>query len=193
MQYKKARKPLRQIARELSADTVVEGTVLRSGNRVRVSAQLIDAATDQHLLSRTFEKDLEDVFELQHDVAWALAQQIMSSLTAKDTGRLSHTVPVDPGAYQAFMLGRFHWFKRTPDGYWKSIDYFHQAIAREPNYALAYMGLADSYFSLQNAEIVPPLRFKAQERSAILKALALDDSLAEAPRAGDGRLGFCRR
>jgi TolB-like protein/DNA-binding winged helix-turn-helix (wHTH) protein/Flp pilus assembly protein TadD len=180
MQYKKARKPLRQIARELSADTVVEGTVFRSGNRVRVSAQLIDAATDQHLLSRTFEKDLEDVLQLQQDVARALAQQIMSSLTAKDTGRLSHTEPVNPEAYQAFMLGRFHWFKRTQDGYWKSIDYFHQAIAREPNYALAYMGLADSYFSLQNAEIVPPLQFMAQERSAILKALALDDSLAEA-------------
>jgi TolB-like protein/DNA-binding winged helix-turn-helix (wHTH) protein/tetratricopeptide (TPR) repeat protein len=180
MQYKKARKPLPQIARELGVDTVVEGTVLRSGNRVRVSAQLIDAATDRHLLSRTFEQDLVDVFKLQQDVARAVAQQITSSLTARDAGRLSHPVPVDPAAYQAFMLGRFYWFKRTQDGYWKSIEYFQQAIAREPNYALAYMGLADSYFSLQNAEIVPPLQFKAQERSAILKALALDDSLAEA-------------
>jgi TolB-like protein/DNA-binding winged helix-turn-helix (wHTH) protein/Flp pilus assembly protein TadD len=180
MQYKKARKPLPQIARELGVDTVVEGTVLRAGKRVRVSAQLIDAASDRHLLSRTFEKDLEDVLQLQQDVASAVAQQITSSLTAKDAGRLSHPVPVDPAAYQAFMLGRFYWFKRTPDASWKSIEYFQQAIAREPNYALAYMGLADSYFSLQNSEVVPPLQFKAQERSAILKALALDDSLAEA-------------
>jgi len=180
MQYKKARKPLPQIARELGVDTVVEGTVLRAGSRVRVSAQLIDAATDRHLLSRTFERDLEDVLQLQQDVARAVAQQITSSLTAKDASRLSHPVLVDPAAYQAFMLGRFYWFKRTPDAHWKSIEYFQQALAREPNYALAYMGLADSYFSLQNSEVVPPLQFKAQERSAILKALALDDSLAEA-------------
>ena len=180
MQYKKARKPLPQIARELGVDTVVEGTVLRAGSRVRVSAQLIDAATDRHLLSRTFERDLEDVLQLQQDVARAVAQQITSSLTAKDAIRLSHPVPVDPAAYQAFMLGRFYWFKRTPDAHWKSIEYFQQALAREPNYALAYMGLADSYFSLQNSEVVPPLQFKAQERSAILRALALDDSLAEA-------------
>jgi len=180
MQYKKARKPLPQIARELGVDTVVEGTVLRAGSRVRVSAQLIDAATDRHLLSRTFERDLEDVLQLQQDVARAVAQQITSSLTAKDASRLSHPLPVDPAAYQAFMLGRFYWFKRTPDAHWKSIEYFQQALAREPNYALAYMGLADSYFSLQNSEVVPPLQFKAQERSAILRALALDDSLAEA-------------
>jgi len=180
MQYKKARKPLPQIARELGVDTVVEGTVLRAGDRVRVSAQLIDAATDRHLLSRTFERDLEDVLQLQQDVARAVAQQITSSLTAKDASRLSHPVPVDRAAYQAFMLGRFYWFKRTPDAHWKSIEYFQQALAREPNYALAYMGLADSYFSLQNSEVVPPLQFKAQERSAILRALALDDSLAEA-------------
>ena len=180
MQYKKARKPLPQIARELGVDTVVEGTVLRAGDRVRVSAQLIDAATDRHLLSRTFERDLEDVLQLQQDVARAVAQQITSSLTAKDAIRLSHPVPVDPAAYQAFMLGRFYWFKRTPDVLWKGIEYFQQAIAREPNYALAYVGLADSYFGLAYLEIVPPLQFKAQERSAILKALALDDSLAEA-------------
>jgi TolB-like protein/DNA-binding winged helix-turn-helix (wHTH) protein/Flp pilus assembly protein TadD len=180
MQYKKARKPLPQIARELGVDTVVEGTVLRAGSRVRVSAQLIDAATDKHLLSRTFEQDLEDVFKLQQDVAHAVAQLITSSLKAGEIGRLSPAMPVHPDAYQAFMLGRFYWFKRTQEGYWKSIEYFQQAIAREPDYALAYMGLADSYFSLQNAEIVPQLQFKAQERAAILKALALDDSLAEA-------------
>jgi TolB-like protein/DNA-binding winged helix-turn-helix (wHTH) protein/Flp pilus assembly protein TadD len=180
MQYKKARKPLPQIARELGVDTVVEGTVLRSGNRVRVSAQLIDAASDRHLLSRTFEQDLEDVLKLQQAVARAVAEQIKSSLTAEDAGRLSHPVAVDPAAYQAFMLGRFYWFKRTPDALRKGIEYFQEAIAREPNYALAYVGLADSYFGLEYLEIVPPLQFKAQERSAILKALALDDSLAEA-------------
>ncbi len=180
MQYKKARKPLPQIARELGVDTVVEGTVLRAGNRVRVSAQLIDAATDRHLLSRTFERDLQDVLQLQQDVASAVAQQITSSLTAQDFGRLSHPAPVDTEAYQAFMLGRFYWFKRTPDAFSKSIEYFQKAIAREPNYALAYVGLADSYFGLEYFEIVPPLQFKAQERSAILKALTLDDSLAEA-------------
>jgi TolB-like protein/DNA-binding winged helix-turn-helix (wHTH) protein/Flp pilus assembly protein TadD len=180
MQYKRAHKPLPQIARELGVDTVVEGTVVRSGNRIRVSAQLIDAASDKHLLSRTFEQDLEDVLQLQQDVASAVAQQITSSLTAKDAGRLSHPAPVDPAAYQAFTLGRFYWFKRTPDAFRKGIEYFQEAIAREPNYALPYVGLADSYFGLEYLEIVPPLQFKAQERSAILKAIALDDSLAEA-------------
>ena len=172
MLYKKARKPLPQIARELGVDTVVEGTVLRSGNRVRVSAQLIDATTDRHLLSRTFERDLEDVLQLQQDVARAVAEQITSSLTAQDAERLSHPKAVDPAAYQAFMLGRFYWFKRTPDALRKGIGYFHEAIAREPNYALAYIGLADTYFGLEYFEIVPPLEFKAQERSAILKALS---------------------
>jgi TolB-like protein/DNA-binding winged helix-turn-helix (wHTH) protein/Flp pilus assembly protein TadD len=176
MQYKRTHKPLPQIARELDVDTVVEGTVLRSGNRVRVSAQLIDAVADQHLLSRTFEGGLEDVLKLQQDVARAVARQITSNLT----GRLSHPMPVAPEAYEAFMLGRFYWFKRTPEALWKSIEYFQEAIRREPNYALAYMGLADSYFGLQYFEIVPPLQFKAQERAAILKALSLDDSLAEA-------------
>ena len=180
MLYKKVRKPLPQIARELGVDTVVEGTVLRSGNRVRVSAQLIDAATDRHLLSRTFERDLEDVLQMQQDVARAVAEQIKNSLAAQDAGRLSHPMPVDPAAYQAFMLGRFYWFKRTPDAFSKGIEYFQEAIAREPNYALAYIGLADSYFGLEYFEIVSPLQFKAQERSAILKALTLDDSLAEA-------------
>ena len=178
MQFKKARKPLPQIARELGVDTVVEGTVLRSGNRVRVSAQLIDAPSDRHLLSRTFEQELGDVLKLQQDVARAVAEQITSSLTAEDTG--SSPPPVDPAAYQAFILGRFYWFKRTPDALWKGIEYFQQAIARDPRYALAYVGLADSYFGLQYLETVPPMQFKTQERSAILKALSLDDSLAEA-------------
>ncbi len=179
MQYKKAHKPLPQIARELGVDTVVEGTILRSGNRVRVSAQLIDAATDRHLLSRTFEQSIEDVLKLQQDVARAAAEQIKRSLTAEDTGRLSRPQPVDPGAYQAFMLGRFYWFKRTPDAIRKGTEYFQEAIAREPNYALAYVGLADSYFGLQYFEVVPPLEFKVEERAAIVKAIALDDSLAE--------------
>jgi len=116
---------------------------------------------------------------LQQDVARAVAQQITSSLTAGYTERVSPP-PVQPEAYQAFILGRFYWFKRTPDAFWKGIEYFQEAIAREPNYALAYVGLADSYFGLQYLEIVPPLQFKTQERSAILKALSLDDSLAEA-------------
>ena len=180
MQYKKARKPLPQIARELGVDTIVEGTILRSGNRVRVSAQLIDAASDRHLMSRTFEQDLGDVLKLQQDVARAAAEQIESNLTAEDTGRLSHPPPVHPDAYQAFILGRFYWFKRTPYGLRKGIEYFQQAIALQPDYAVAYVGLADSYFGFRYFELVPPLQFKAEERAALLKALTLDGSLAEA-------------
>lgn len=139
-----------------------------------------DAASDQHLLSRTFEQNLEDILKTQQDVARAVAEHIQTRLTAEDTGRLSHPATVDPAAYQAFLLGRFHWFKRTPEAAWKSIEYLQRAIAREPDYALAYTALADSYFSLQYTGTVPPLHFKAQERSAILRALALDNSLAEA-------------
>jgi TolB-like protein/DNA-binding winged helix-turn-helix (wHTH) protein len=179
MQYKRAHKPLPRIARELGVDTVLEGTVLRSGNRVRVSAQLIDAASDRHLLSRTFEGDLEDVLRLQQDVARAVAQQIESSLNAKNAP-LSHPQTIDPEAYQAFLLARFYWFKRTEDGFRKGVSYAEQAIARDPGYPLAYIALADSYFGLHNTEILPPFEFKAQARAAILKALSLDDSLAEA-------------
>jgi len=180
MQYKRSHKPLPQIARELGVDAVIEGTVLRSGNRVRVSAQLIEAATDRHLLSRSFEQELEDILKLQQDIARAVAEQVKTTLTAKDVGRLSSQSSIDPQAYQAYILGRFHWFKRTSDGWFKAMDCFQQAILREPNYALAYVGLADTYFSLQNSEVVPPGHFKQSERAAIRKALALDDSLAEA-------------
>jgi TolB-like protein/DNA-binding winged helix-turn-helix (wHTH) protein/Tfp pilus assembly protein PilF len=180
MQYKRSHKPLPQIARELGVDAVIEGTVVRFGNRVRVSAQLIEGATDRHLLSRTFERDLEDILKLQQDVARAVAEQVKTTLTPKDVGRLSGLGSINPEAYQAYILGRFHWFKRTSDGWLKALDCFQEAIAREPNYALAYIGLADTYFSLENSEIVAPVHFKAEERAAILKALALNDSLAEA-------------
>jgi TolB-like protein/DNA-binding winged helix-turn-helix (wHTH) protein/Flp pilus assembly protein TadD len=178
MRYKASRKPLPQIARELGVDTILEGTILHSGNRIRVSAQLIDAASDRHLLSRTFERDLEDVLRLQQDVARAVAQQVASSLTAKRVP-LAPVQTIDPEAYQAFLLARFFWFKRTEDGLRKAIGYAQQAIARDPGYPLAYIALADSYFGLHYFEIIPPLQFKAEARAAILKALSLDDSLAE--------------
>ncbi len=178
MRYKASRKPLPQIARELGVDTILEGTILHSGNRIRVSAQLIDAASDRHLLSRTFERDLEDVLRLQQDVARAVAQQVASSLTAKRVP-LAPVQTIDPEAYQAFLLARFFWFKRTEDGLRRAIGYAQQAIARDPGYPLAYIALADSYFGLHYFEIIPPLQFKAEARAAILKALSLDDSLAE--------------
>jgi serine/threonine protein kinase/Flp pilus assembly protein TadD len=182
MQYKGVQRPLPQIARELNVDAVVEGSVLRSGKRVRITAQLIDAATDQHLWAESYERDLRDVLSLQGEVARAIANDIQVKLTPQEQARLVSARSVDPEAYQLYLKGRFYWSKRTEAGLKNGIEYFHQAIDLDPNYALAYAGIADCY-SLLGWDLfgpLPPREALPIAKAAARKALETDDSLAEA-------------
>jgi TolB-like protein/DNA-binding winged helix-turn-helix (wHTH) protein/Flp pilus assembly protein TadD len=179
MQYKPANKSLPRIAEELQVDAVVEGTVARSGNRVRITAQLIQAATDRHLWARSYERDLRNVLALQAEVAGAIAQAVQVKVQPDERRRLLRTAAVDPDAYDAYLKGRFYWSRRTPEATEKAIAFFQQAIERDPAYAPAYSGLSDGYrlFGIQG---VPPHECMPKAEAAARKALALDDTLAEA-------------
>src|ERR1700740_3338363 len=145
MAYKHAHKPLPQIARELNVDAVVEGTVLRSGDQVRITAQLIEASADKHLWSQSYEGELRDTLALQNKVASAIADQIRINLTPREQAALKSAKAVDPEAYQSYLKGRYFWNKRTANSLKAALAYFDQAIEEDPKYAEAYSGLADTY------------------------------------------------
>jgi TolB-like protein/DNA-binding winged helix-turn-helix (wHTH) protein/Tfp pilus assembly protein PilF len=182
MRYKGIRKPHSEIAQELNVDGVVEGSVLRVGKHVRISAQLLHASFDGHLWADSYERDLRDVFALQAEVAQAIAAEIRIQVTPRERKRLRQVRRVNPKAYEAYMLGRFFWNKRTPEGMTKSLVYFQQAIEQDPSYALAYAGLADAYVGLGFAfhEIASPREVMPKARAAVKKALEIDESLGEA-------------
>jgi len=182
MRYKGARKPLPEIARELKVDAVVEGTVVRSGNRVRIAGQLIDARTDTHLWAKNYESDLRDILAVQSDVAQAIAHEIEIKLTPQEQARFALTRPVDPEAYEGFLKGRYYWYRRTPDALQKALEYLQRAIARDPTYALAYAGLADAYNSLgwDLFAVLPPAEAFPKAKAAAEKSLELDANCGEA-------------
>jgi TolB-like protein/DNA-binding winged helix-turn-helix (wHTH) protein/Tfp pilus assembly protein PilF len=189
MPYKHAGKSLPQIARELDVDAVVEGTVLRSGDRVRITAQLIQANADKHLWAASYEGDVRDTLALQNQVARSIAEQIRISLSPQEQAVLKSAKVVNPEAYEAYLKGRYFWNKRTSDSLKTAVDYFNQAIAKDPNYAQAYTGLADTYALLgdwQYAVLTPKEAFP-KAKAAAIKALELDSSLSEAHNS----LAFC--
>ena len=177
MQYKGVRKTLPQIGRELGVDAVVEGSVLRSGSRMRITAQLIRAATDRHLWAHSFEGDLRDVLTLQAQVAEAITGAVKLNLTSAERQRFRSTRPLDPEAYDAYLRGRYHLNRRDAEGFEQAIGYFNQSLEKNPNFALAYAGLSDCYTLLSFEGGTPETSAKA--RTAALKAVALDDNSAE--------------
>ena len=181
--YKGAKKPLPQIAKELGVDAVVEGSVQRAGNRVRINAELIQAASDRHLWAKSYERDLRDILTLQSAVAKAIVNEVQVKLTPQQEAQLSRSQPVNPEAHEAYLAGRFYWNKRTAEGLNKSVAFFQQAIAKDPGYALAYAGLANSYRALPELTTVSVDEAFPKAKAAALKALELDDSLAEAHAA----------
>ncbi len=189
MAYKHARKPLPQIARELNVDAVVEGTVLRSGDQVRITAQLIEASTDKHLWSQSYEGELRDTLALQNKVARAIADQIRINLNPREQAALKNVKVVDPQAYESFLKGRYFWNKRTADGLKVALAYFNQAIDEDPKYAQAYSGLADTYALLGDWQyaVMTPKEALPKAKAAAIKALELDNALGEAHNS----LAFC--
>ena len=184
MQYKGTRKSLPQTARELGVNLIVEGAVQLSGNRVRITAHLVDATTDRYLWAEDYDRDLKDILLLQSEVAQDIAKKVEIKLTPEQKERFARQIhPVDPEAYDAYLRGRYYWNKRTADGLKKSGEYFQKAIERDPNYAIAYSGLADYYAFLTllgGPEIMPPRDAMTKAKAAAARALELDSSLAEA-------------
>lgn len=189
MAYKHARKPLPQIARELNVDAVVEGTVLRSGDQVRITAQLIEASTDKHLWSQSYEGELRDTLALQSKVARAIADQIQVSLNPREQAALKSAKVVNPEAYVSYLKGRYFWNKRTADNLKVALAYFKQAIDEDPAYAQAYSGLADTYALLGDWQyaVMSPKEALPKAKAAAIKALELDSALGEAHNS----LAFC--
>ncbi len=180
MQYKDVKKPLPEIARELNVDAVVEGSVVRVAEQVRISAQLIHAPTDTHLWVDSYERDLRDVLALQSEVAQAIARQIEITVTPDQEARLAASArPVNPETYKAYLKGMFYLNKFTPEGREKGLAYLHQAIEKDPADPLAYAGLAGGYSIIGHGPAPSPEALPRAEAAA-LKALELDDTLAEA-------------
>ena len=186
MRYKGTRKPLPEIARELNVDAVVEGAVLRSGDRVRVTANLVHARTDRHLWAESYERDLRDVLSLQSEVARAITSEIQIKVTPQEQARLASARSVNPEAYRLYLQARYHFSRRTLPAFDKSIQLFQQVLEKEPDSALAYAGLAESYGILPFYGGALPKEAFPKAKAAALKALELDNSLAEAHAA----LGF---
>jgi len=182
MQYKGVHKPIAQIARELNVDAVVEGTVMKSGNQVRITAQLIQAPLDRHLWARSYDGDLHDILSLQKDVASAVAQEIQVALTPLERALLKSARPVNPEAYEDYMQGRYFWNKRDGAAMERAIEYFQKATSIDPNYAPAYAGLAQTYVLLAG-NTGPKDEFVAAGKKAAKQALLLDPNLSEAHTA----------
>jgi TolB-like protein/DNA-binding winged helix-turn-helix (wHTH) protein len=189
MAYKRARKPLPQIARELNVDAVVEGTVLRSGDQVRITAQLIEASADKHLWSQSYEGQLRDTLALQSKVARAIADQIQISLNPREQAALKSARVVNPEAYVSYLKGRYFWNKRSAESLKVALAYFKQAIDEDPAYAQAYSGLADTYALLGDWQyaVMTPKEALPKAKAAAIRAMELDSTLGEAHNS----LAFC--
>jgi TolB-like protein/DNA-binding winged helix-turn-helix (wHTH) protein/Tfp pilus assembly protein PilF len=186
MQYKGVHKPLPEIGRELSVDAVVEGTVSRVGNTVRITAQLVRTSSDAHLWAQDYQRDLNNVFALQNEVARDIAGQVQIKLTAQEQARLAAKHLVNPAAQEAYLKGLYFLNLGTVNGTQKAIEFFQQAVAIDPGYALAYAGLADGYVLGAGKQFSNDQDF-AQAKRYAWKAISLDSSLAE-PHAALGRI-----
>jgi TolB-like protein/Tfp pilus assembly protein PilF len=180
MQYKGVKKPMPQVARELDVDGLIEGSLLREGDQVRITVQLIHGPTDKHLWARRFDRELRSILALHSDVAQAIASEIQVTLTPRERALTARARSVSPQAYEAYLRGRFYWNQRTPDGFQKAAEQFQRALDFDPTYALAYAGLADNYVQQATWGIVSPEDGYPRAKAAAVRALEIDNSLAEA-------------
>ncbi len=178
--YKSAPENLPEIAKQLGVAHILEGSVQKSGEAVRVNVQLIKAANDSHLWADTFDRKLTDVFAIESEIAKSIAETLQAKLTGSEKSLITKTPTVNPEAYELYLKGRFFWNKRTGADLLKSIDYFKQAVEKDQKYALAYAGLADAYVLLPPYGAASPSESFPQAEVAARKALELDDTLAEA-------------
>ena len=187
MHFKNTDKPLPEIAKSLKVDAVVEGSVQRVGDRVKISARLIHARNDQELWAHSYERDLSNLLGLQHEVAQAIAASIEGTLKPDEQADLQRADSVDPAAHEAYLKGLYYWNKRTPEGLQKALQYFQQAIEKDPKYAPAYAGLSYTYAFAPELGL-PSAVAKEKQKAAALKAVQLDDTLPEAHTSLGGAL-----
>jgi serine/threonine-protein kinase len=181
MQYKKTTKKITAIAEELGVGAVLEGSVRRAGQRVRIVAHLVDPKSEKHLWGDTFDRNLSDIFEVQSEVAQQITGALSVALSPEEKQRVEKKATTDADAYNLYLLGRFHANKWAEAEVLKAIDYYQLAVAKDPGYAVAYAGLADAYELLSiGFSSKPPAEYLAQAKTMALKALQMDDSLAEA-------------
>ncbi len=179
MVYKSAPKPLPQIGRELGVDTILEGSVLREGARVRMTVQLIEAATEKRLWSRRYERELTSILALQGDMAQAIAREIRGTLSPQEESRLSNRRQVNPQVHEAYLKGMFHLQQSTPEATLKGMEYLHEAVEKDPTDPLAYAALADGYLTLAHGAAPPPDALP-RAKAAARTALELDGGMADA-------------
>lgn len=188
MQYRNTHESLPKIAAELRVDAIVEGSVARSGERARITAQLILARTDRHLWAHSYEGNVRDLLALEREAARSIANEVKAALTPVERAHFTKAIPFDPEAYQSYLKGRYYWNQRTAESLEKSLSLFDQAVARDPRNPLPYAGQADAYNILGNYNLVPQGQAFPKAEAAARKALDIDDSLAEAHAS----LGFAR-
>lgn len=179
MQYKRTKKPIREIAQELNVDALIEGSVLRAGDQVRITAQLIDASTDEHIWAESYEREISNILALQREVASAIASQIKIQLTPQEQERLRGIRSVNPKAYEAYLRGRFYGAKNTEEGFNTAIDYFQKAIELDPNYPPFYAGLAIMHAILGNYGFRSPMDVYPKSKEIARKALQMDPDLGD--------------
>lgn len=180
MQYRKNPKPIRDVAEELQAGTILEGSVRKAGNKVRVTVQLVDGAQDKHEWSESYDRGLEDIFAIQSDISQNVAEVLKVQLLANEKQRIQNIPTRSVDAYTLFLKGRSFLHNRTQEGFQKATHYFEEAIKRDPKYASAYSGLSDCYHLLENWGFVRPQVAWAKAMEYAAKAVELDDTLAEA-------------
>jgi TolB-like protein/Flp pilus assembly protein TadD len=179
MRFKRTHAPLSEIARELRVDGVVEGSALRVDDRVRITVELVDVVNDRNLWARSYERSLTDILALQSEVAHAIADEIRIQVTPDERERLGSKGAVNPAAHVTYLQGLFLWNRFTGESVKEAIQRYQEALALDPNYSVAYAGLADSYIMLANHHILPPREGYSLGRKAAERGLALDESLAE--------------
>ncbi len=177
--YKGVRKPLREIARELEVDTIVGGTVLREGDRVRITAQLIDPMKETHLWAESYDRHLRDILDLHSELAQVIAREVQIKLTPREETELTQAHRVDPRAYEWCLKGRYHWNRRSREGLLQGVKCFQAAIAEDPTYAAAYAGLADCLTVLHCYCLAGPADSGAQAKGPAIRALELEPGLGE--------------
>ncbi len=180
MRFKGTNTPLREIAKELNVGAVITGAVLRSGSRVRITAHLVDPATEAQLWAHSYEREMSDVLTLENEIVAAITREIKLQLTPQEHARLAGARPINAEAYEACLKGRFHWFKLSREELDTAERYFNLALEKDPGCALAHEGMAIVWMSRTDAGFMPPGEALPKARAAALKALELDDSLAEA-------------
>ena len=180
MRYKNTDKDIKEIGRELNVATILEGSVRKEKDDLRITSQLINVEDGFQLWSEVYDQKLDRVFNIQNDVAEKIAKALNTKLSPEEKGQLQKKPTDNLEAYNLYLKGRFFWNKRTEEGQRKAIEYFENAIHIDPNYALAYVGLADSYQTLPHFISLQPRKAYPRAKEAVLKALEIDDMLAEA-------------